>query len=92
MMECGGFVQHYDTPHFHPRHPPSWKGPDNNSVGPAEPPPHRCWTLPLVLPQLVMARNNSLKQRKRNAFNADRTKIFEIYRLFEFRFHINFHQ
>jgi len=54
-MECGVGGEPLKTPHFNPQHryPPSRNDPPKKSLGPAQPPPHRCRTFPLL--QMGMA-------------------------------------
>ena len=53
-VECGGGRQPCKTPHFISRHryPPSRNDPPKKSLFPAQPPPHRCRTFPLLLVQM----------------------------------------
>jgi len=55
-MKCGVVGEHYETPYFHPRHrySPSRNGPAKNSMGPAQPLPHRCRTFSLLPTQMGM--------------------------------------
>ena len=52
-MECGVSIQPHKIPYFHPHNGThSRNDPPKNSVGPAQPPPHRCRTFPLLLVQM----------------------------------------
>ena len=51
-MECGVGGQPCKTPYFHHRHPPSRNDSPKKSLGPAQPPPHRCRTFPLLPVQM----------------------------------------
>ena len=53
-VECRLGGQPHKTPHFHPRHrhPPTRNDPPKKSLGPAQPPPYRCRTFPLLLVQM----------------------------------------
>jgi len=54
-MECGMYGQPHKTPHFHPRHrhPPHGCDPSKMTLGPAQPPTHRCRKFPLLLVQIT---------------------------------------
>ena len=53
-MECGVGEQPHKTPNFHSRHryPPSRNDPPKKSLGPDQPPPHRCRAFPILLVQM----------------------------------------
>jgi len=52
-MECGVGGQPHKTPHFHLQQPATPRNdPPKKSLGPAQPPPHRCRTFPLLLVQM----------------------------------------
>jgi len=53
-MECRVGGQPHKTPHFNSRHwyPPSRNDPPKKSLGPVQPPLHRCRTFPLLLVQM----------------------------------------
>ena len=53
-MECRVVGENCETPYFHSwhRHPPYWNDPAKSSMILVKPPPHRCWTFPLLLVQM----------------------------------------
>ena len=53
-IECRVVGYPYEIPHFHPRHRhlSQWNSSSKNSVGAAQPPPHRCRTFPLLVVQM----------------------------------------